>query len=262
MVTLEDLEASLNSLSALMAADPVPHKPASAESQQPQPRLDGAPPQPPNLGAVLQQLHAKANPNSESGPASSSEPGAGGGAHAAAGDALSKMLMARRPPPGAEQAGGNARTNENILPRKPRPRPAGKDTKLRALYWNKLPDADIESTIWHKVDDTKAMVKLLTCHNKLHTFKLRLLQGEIDKDVLETSFVATNFPEVAHLGATATDQQKVVYLFDSKRQQLAGVLLTRLNMTADEVKAALIALDTTRELPCYCSGACALVPIE
>ncbi|XP_036862855.2 disheveled-associated activator of morphogenesis 1 isoform X2 [Manis javanica] len=127
------------------------------------------------------------------------------------------------PPPGAPL--GLALKKKNI----PQPTNA-----LKSFNWSKLPENKLEGTIWTEIDDTKV-------------FKI------LDLEDLERTFSAyqRQQKEADAMDDTLSSKLKVKELsvIDGRRAQNCNILLSRLKLSNDEIKRAILTMDEQEDLP-------------
>lgn len=127
------------------------------------------------------------------------------------------------PPPGAPL--GLALKKKNI----PQPTNA-----LKSFNWSKLPENKLEGTVWTEIDDTKV-------------FKI------LDLEDLERTFSAyqRQQKETDAMDDTLSSKLKVKELsvIDGRRAQNCNILLSRLKLSNDEIKRAILTMDEQEDLP-------------
>ncbi|XP_010774733.1 disheveled-associated activator of morphogenesis 1-like [Notothenia coriiceps] len=132
-------------------------------------------------------------------------------------------LFAPPPPPGAPL--GTAQ-RKNI------PRPSN---PLKSFNWSKLPESQIEGTIWKEMDDLKV-------------FKV------LDLEEFQKTFSAYQKPQVLHQKDHEEDQSfvrkvKELSVIDGRRAQNCNILLLRLKLTNEEIRHAVLSMDEQEDLP-------------
>ncbi|XP_036590310.1 disheveled-associated activator of morphogenesis 1 [Trichosurus vulpecula] len=127
------------------------------------------------------------------------------------------------PPPGAPL--GLALKKKNI----PQPTNA-----LKSFNWSKLPENKLEGTIWTEIDDLKVFKNL-------------------DLEDLERTFSAyqRQQKETDAMDDTLSSRHKVKELsvIDGRRAQNCNILLSRLKLSNDEIKRAILTMDEQEDLP-------------
>ncbi|XP_058423013.1 disheveled-associated activator of morphogenesis 1 isoform X1 [Diceros bicornis minor] len=127
------------------------------------------------------------------------------------------------PPPGAPL--GLTLKKKNI----PQPTNA-----LKSFNWSKLPENKLEGTVWTEIDDTKV-------------FKI------LDLEDLERTFSAyqRQQKEADAIDDTLSSKLKVKELsvIDGRRAQNCNILLSRLKLSNDEIKQAILTMDEQEDLP-------------
>ncbi|XP_004698674.1 disheveled-associated activator of morphogenesis 1 isoform X2 [Echinops telfairi] len=127
------------------------------------------------------------------------------------------------PPPGAPL--GLALKKKNI------PQPAN---ALKSFNWSKLPENKLEGTVWTEIDDTKVF-KILDLEDLERTFSAyQRQQKEADAidDTLSSKF-----------------KVKELSVIDGRRAQNCNILLSRLKLSNDEIKRAILTMDEQEDLP-------------
>uniref|UniRef100_A0A669BR80 Dishevelled associated activator of morphogenesis 1b n=1 Tax=Oreochromis niloticus TaxID=8128 RepID=A0A669BR80_ORENI len=122
------------------------------------------------------------------------------------------------PPPGAPL--GSSLKKKNI------PQPSN---PLKSFNWSKL--AELEGTVWTEVDDAKVF-KVLDLDDIERTFSAyQRQQKEAEDDTL---------------GAKKVKELSVI---DGRRAQNCNILLSRLKLSNDEIKRAILTMDEQEDLP-------------
>ncbi|XP_075388046.1 disheveled-associated activator of morphogenesis 1 [Tenrec ecaudatus] len=127
------------------------------------------------------------------------------------------------PPPGAPL--GLALKKKNV------PQPAN---ALKSFNWAKLPENKLEGTVWTEIDDTK-VYKILDLEDLERTFSAyQRQQKEADAidDTLSSKF-----------------KVKELSVIDGRRAQNCNILLSRLKLSNDEIKRAILTMDEQEDLP-------------
>ncbi|XP_004698675.1 disheveled-associated activator of morphogenesis 1 isoform X1 [Echinops telfairi] len=137
------------------------------------------------------------------------------------------------PPPGAPL--GLALKKKNI------PQPAN---ALKSFNWSKLPENKLEGTVWTEIDDTKVF-KILDLEDLERTFSAYQRQQDF--------FVNSNSKqkEADAIDDTLSSKFKVKELsvIDGRRAQNCNILLSRLKLSNDEIKRAILTMDEQEDLP-------------
>ncbi|XP_004055285.4 disheveled-associated activator of morphogenesis 1 isoform X1 [Gorilla gorilla gorilla] len=142
-------------------------------------------------------------------------------------------LGAIMPPPGAPM--GLALKKKSI----PQPTNA-----LKSFNWSKLPENKLEGTVWTEIDDTKVF-KILDLEDLERTFSAYQRQQDF--------FVNSNSKqkEADAIDDTLSSKLKVKELsvIDGRRAQNCNILLSRLKLSNDEIKRAILTMDEQEDLP-------------
>uniref|UniRef100_A0A8C9AVS0 Dishevelled associated activator of morphosis 1 n=1 Tax=Prolemur simus TaxID=1328070 RepID=A0A8C9AVS0_PROSS len=137
------------------------------------------------------------------------------------------------PPPGAPV--GLALKKKNI----PQPTNA-----LKSFNWSKLPENKLEGTVWPEIDDSKVF-KILDLEDLERTFSAYQRQQDF--------FVSNNSKqkEADAIDDTLSSKLKVKELsvIDGRRAQNCNILLSRLKLSNDEIKRAILTMDEQEDLP-------------
>ncbi|XP_070835023.1 disheveled-associated activator of morphogenesis 1 isoform X2 [Chaetodon trifascialis] len=123
------------------------------------------------------------------------------------------------PPPGAPPG---AAQKKNI------PQPSN---PLKSFNWSKLPENKIEGTIWKEIDD-------------LRVFKV------LDLEEFQKTFSAYQKPQkTAEDDHTFAKKVKELSVIDGRRAQNCNILLSRLKLTNEEIRYAILSMDEQEDLP-------------
>ncbi|KAF7648127.1 hypothetical protein LDENG_00161540 [Lucifuga dentata] len=123
------------------------------------------------------------------------------------------------PPPGAPLGGSK---KKNI------PRPSN---LLKSFNWSKLPENKIEGTIWSEIDD-------------LNVFNV------LDLDDFQRTFSAYQRPQKdSEDDHSAVKKVKELSVIDGRRAQNCNILLSRLKLTNEEIRHAILTMDEQEDLP-------------
>ncbi|XP_008166461.2 disheveled-associated activator of morphogenesis 1 isoform X1 [Chrysemys picta bellii] len=136
------------------------------------------------------------------------------------------------PPPGAPL--GSALKKKNI----PQPTNA-----LKSFNWSKLPENKLAGTVWTDIDDAKVF-KILDLEDLERTFSAYQRQQDF--------FVNNNSKQKEDaIDDTLSSRHKVKELsvIDGRRAQNCNILLSRLKLSNDEIKRAILTMDEHEDLP-------------
>ncbi|XP_064860232.1 disheveled-associated activator of morphogenesis 1-A-like isoform X2 [Oncorhynchus nerka] len=127
--------------------------------------------------------------------------------------------MGPPPPPGAPMGPG---LKKNI------PQPSN---PLKSFNWAKLAENKLEGTVWTDVDDIKV-------------FKI------LDLEDIEKTFSAYQRQQKESEDDTVTSKKvKELSVIDGRRAQNCNILLSRLKLTNEEIKRAILTMDEQEDLP-------------
>uniref|UniRef100_A0A667XNN4 Dishevelled associated activator of morphogenesis 1b n=1 Tax=Myripristis murdjan TaxID=586833 RepID=A0A667XNN4_9TELE len=103
---------------------------------------------------------------------------------------------------------------------------------LKSFNWSKLPENKIDGTIWKEVDDLKV-------------FKV------LDLEDFQRTFSAYQKPQVIQYIHTHSVAKKVKELsvIDGRRAQNCNIVLSRLKLTNEEIRHAILTMDEQEDLP-------------
>ncbi|XP_035529248.1 disheveled-associated activator of morphogenesis 1 [Morone saxatilis] len=123
------------------------------------------------------------------------------------------------PPPGAPM--GTAQKKNIPQPSNP----------LKSFNWSKLPENKIQGTIWKDIDDLKV-------------FKV------LDLEEFQRTFSAYQKPQkIAEDDQTYAKKVKELSVIDGRRAQNCNILLSRLKLTNEEIRHAILTMDEQEDLP-------------
>jgi hypothetical protein len=117
-------------------------------------------------------------------------------------------------------------------PKKPLVR-ANATTKLRGFYWNKLPDSQVDKTFFSKLTDEDI---------KLDKYSM-LLETMFAQATPSSATTGANPNAAGAAPAPAPVKKGPTLLFDSKRQQNAGIALARVRLRHEDVRKAVLECD-------------------
>ncbi|XP_034713561.1 disheveled-associated activator of morphogenesis 1-like [Etheostoma cragini] len=102
---------------------------------------------------------------------------------------------------------------------------------LKSFNWSKLPENKINGTIWKEIDDVKV-------------FKV------LDLDELQKTFSAYQKPQKDAGDELALAKKvKELSVIDGRRAQNCNILLSRLKLTNEEIRNAILTMDEQEDLP-------------
>lgn len=104
---------------------------------------------------------------------------------------------------------------------------------LKSFNWNKLSENKLEGTLWVDIDDTKV-------------FKI------LDLEDLERTFSAYQRPQKepeSNEGTLGSKKVKELSVIDGRRAQNCNILLSRLKLSNEEIKRAIMSMDEQEDLP-------------
>ncbi|XP_071971885.1 disheveled-associated activator of morphogenesis 1 isoform X2 [Engystomops pustulosus] len=104
---------------------------------------------------------------------------------------------------------------------------------LKSFNWNKLAENKLEGTLWVDIDDTKV-------------FKI------LDLEDIERTFSAYQRPQKetdTNEGTLSSKKVKELSVIDGRRAQNCNILLSRLKLSNEEIKRAILTMDEQEDLP-------------
>lgn len=156
-------------------------------------------------------------------------PGAPGGPFPPSG--LGSLL----PPPGPPPLGGilppPGAPVSLTLKKKNIPQPTN---ALKSFNWSKLPENKLEGTVWTEIDDTKVF-KILDLEDLERTFSAYQRQQK-EADAIDDAL-------------SSKLKVKELSVIDGRRAQNCNILLSRLKLSNDEIKRAILTMDEQEDLP-------------
>ncbi|XP_055361405.1 disheveled-associated activator of morphogenesis 1-like isoform X2 [Betta splendens] len=125
--------------------------------------------------------------------------------------------LAPPPPPGAPRP-----TRQKNIPQPSNP--------LKLFNWSKLPESKLEGTIWKEIDD-------------LRVFKV------LDLEEFQRTFSAYQKPQDNEDDHALAKKVKELSVIDGRRAQNCNILLSRLRLTNEEMRSAILSMDEQEDLP-------------
>ncbi|KAK1893779.1 Disheveled-associated activator of morphogenesis 1 [Dissostichus eleginoides] len=127
-----------------------------------------------------------------------------------------------------QQLSSTSRAPLGTAQRKNIPRPSN---PLKSFNWRKLPENQIEGTIWKEMDDLKV-------------FKV------LDLEEFQKTFSAYQKPQKDHEeDQSFVRKVKELSVIDGRRAQNCNILLLRLKLTNEEIRHAVLSMDEQEDLP-------------
>uniref|UniRef100_A0A4W3GIM8 Dishevelled associated activator of morphogenesis 1b n=1 Tax=Callorhinchus milii TaxID=7868 RepID=A0A4W3GIM8_CALMI len=127
------------------------------------------------------------------------------------------------PPPGGPMGSGQKRKNI--------PQPAN---PVKSFNWAKLPENKLVETIWEEIDDTKVfkVLDLEEIEKTFSAYQRQQKETEANEDTLNS-----------------TKKVKELSVIDGRRAQNCNILLSRLKLSNEEIKRAILTMDEQEDLP-------------
>ncbi|XP_031643834.1 disheveled-associated activator of morphogenesis 1 isoform X1 [Oncorhynchus kisutch] len=132
------------------------------------------------------------------------------------------------PPPGAPMGPG--------LKKKNIPQPSN---PLKSFNWAKLAENKLEGTVWTDVDDINVF-KILDLEDIEKTFSAYQRQQD---------FLTLNNKKESEDDTVTSKKVKELSVIDGRRAQNCNILLSRLKLTNEEIKRAILTMDEHEDLP-------------
>ncbi|XP_028858021.1 disheveled-associated activator of morphogenesis 1b isoform X1 [Denticeps clupeoides] len=139
-------------------------------------------------------------------------------------------LGAAPPPPGAPM--GSALKKKNI------PQPSN---PLKSFNWAKLAENKLEGTVWADVDDGKVF-KILDLEDIEKTFSAYQRQQDF-------FMVGSSRQKETEDDTLSSKKVKELSVIDGRRAQNCNILLSRLKLSNEEMKRAILTMDEQEDLP-------------
>uniref|UniRef100_A0A7N6BHU7 Dishevelled associated activator of morphogenesis 1b n=1 Tax=Anabas testudineus TaxID=64144 RepID=A0A7N6BHU7_ANATE len=133
------------------------------------------------------------------------------------------------PPPGAPL--GPSLKKKNI------PQPCN---PLKSFNWSKLAENKLEGTVWMEVDDAKVF-KILDLEDIEKTFSAYQRQ--------QVQVVHPSISKEAEDDTLSSKKVKELSVIDGRRAQNCNILLSRLKLSNEEIKRAILTMDEQEDLP-------------
>ncbi|NWY93748.1 DAAM1 protein, partial [Loxia curvirostra] len=104
---------------------------------------------------------------------------------------------------------------------------------LKSFNWSKLPENKLAGTVWTNIDDTKVF-KILDLEDLERTFSA--YQRQQKEDAIDDTL-------------NSRHKVKELSVIDGRRAQNCNILLSRLKLSNDEIKRAILTMDEQEDLP-------------
>ncbi|NWY27402.1 DAAM2 protein, partial [Pheucticus melanocephalus] len=104
---------------------------------------------------------------------------------------------------------------------------------LKSFNWSKLPENKLAGTVWTNIDDTKVF-KILDLEDLERTFSA--YQRQQKEDAIDDTL-------------SSRHKVKELSVIDGRRAQNCNILLSRLKLSNDEIKRAILTMDEQEDLP-------------
>ncbi|XP_075908087.1 disheveled-associated activator of morphogenesis 2-like isoform X2 [Petromyzon marinus] len=131
------------------------------------------------------------------------------------------------PPPGMLGSGPPSE-----LPKKKIPQPSN---PLKSFNWSKLPENKISSTVWSEIDDLRAfkVLDLADIERMFSAYQRQQKEMGSNEELLDCG----------------SRKAKELSVIDGRRAQNCVILLSRLKLSNDEIKRAIMRMDDQEDLP-------------
>uniref|UniRef100_A0A4W3GHT9 Dishevelled associated activator of morphogenesis 1b n=1 Tax=Callorhinchus milii TaxID=7868 RepID=A0A4W3GHT9_CALMI len=152
------------------------------------------------------------------------------------------------PPPGGPMGSGQKRKNI--------PQPAN---PVKSFNWAKLPEVSDKMTIWEEIDDTKVfkvldleeIEKTFSAYQR-HNLALALFRygfALFNRWSPVALFMSQKETEANEDTLNSTKKVKELSVIDGRRAQNCNILLSRLKLSNEEIKRAILTMDEQEDLP-------------
>ena len=147
---------------------------------------------------------------------------------------------------GGVGGGGGGQPRTPPIAKRPRKISTKPEIPLRPLFWTKIPDDDLDGTIWNELSDESVEVPLDDLTEKFAKTKPRA--SSVSSTDGEASLTGTDVasPGGGPLGRSPSGKVKAITLLDGKVLQNVGIALAKFRMSATEIKQAVLSMDETK----------------
>ncbi|XP_040267235.1 disheveled-associated activator of morphogenesis 1 isoform X1 [Bufo bufo] len=114
---------------------------------------------------------------------------------------------------------------------------------LKSFNWNKLPENKLEGTLWVDIDDAKVF-KILDLEDIERTFSAY----QRPQDFSMNNGIKQKEPD-SNEGTISSKKVKELSVIDGRRAQNCNILLSRLKLSNEEIKRAILSMDEQEDLP-------------
>ncbi|XP_066464320.1 disheveled-associated activator of morphogenesis 1 isoform X1 [Eleutherodactylus coqui] len=114
---------------------------------------------------------------------------------------------------------------------------------LKSFNWNKLSENKLEGTLWVDIDDTKVF-KILDLEDIERTFSAY----QRPQDFSMNNGIKQKEPD-SNEGTLGSKKVKELSVIDGRRAQNCNILLSRLKLSNEEIKRAILTMDEQEDLP-------------
>ncbi|KAM4013891.1 disheveled-associated activator of morphogenesis 1 isoform 2-T4 [Anomaloglossus baeobatrachus] len=115
---------------------------------------------------------------------------------------------------------------------------------LKSFNWNKLSENKLEGTLWAEIDDTKVF-KILDLEDIERTFSAYQRPQAVFRRETFRALKETDSNE----GTLGSKKVKELSVIDGRRAQNCNILLSRLKLSNEEIKRAILTMDEQEDLP-------------
>lgn len=129
------------------------------------------------------------------------------------------------PPPPPMPGMGGAKRRKNL------PKPSN---PLKSFNWSKLPDRDIQGTLWMDIDEAKT-IKMLDF-------------ADFDKNFSAYQKTRTDESDDGY-GSFKQQKPKELSVIDGRRAQNCNILLSKMKLSNEEITKAVMTMDTAESIP-------------
>uniref|UniRef100_A0A8C0UWX9 Dishevelled associated activator of morphosis 1 n=1 Tax=Cyanistes caeruleus TaxID=156563 RepID=A0A8C0UWX9_CYACU len=112
---------------------------------------------------------------------------------------------------------------------------------LKSFNWSKLPENKLAGTVWTNIDDTK-VYKILDLEDLERTFSAYQRQECHENN-------PQMWPQLGNIFGFSRHKVKELSVIDGRRAQNCNILLSRLKLSNEEIKRAILTMDEQEDLP-------------
>uniref|UniRef100_A0A8C3LT84 Dishevelled associated activator of morphogenesis 1 n=1 Tax=Chrysolophus pictus TaxID=9089 RepID=A0A8C3LT84_CHRPC len=119
---------------------------------------------------------------------------------------------------------------------------------LKSFNWSKLPENKLAGTVWTDIDDAKVF-KILDLEDLERTFSAYQRQQLLGKGPSPLSTLGSTPGNAIDDTLSSRHKVKELSVIDGRRAQNCNILLSRLKLSNEEIKRAILTMDEQEDLP-------------